>query len=78
MPPRSPGDHDVLVGVSGGTIGEPAVAAMAPGGIVFALADPNPEVHPEVAATSLDPRVAPAVAAAVAAAGRDGVARAAT
>ncbi|MEW2428050.1 NADP-dependent malic enzyme [Micromonospora sp. NPDC047644] len=41
---------DVLVGVSGGQIPEAAVAQMAPGGIVFALANPTPEVHPEVAA----------------------------
>ncbi|MET8264257.1 NAD(P)-dependent malic enzyme [Micromonospora arida] len=41
---------DVLVGVSGGQIPEAAVAGMAPGGIVFALANPTPEVHPEVAA----------------------------
>jgi malate dehydrogenase (oxaloacetate-decarboxylating) len=41
---------DVLIGVSGGTIPEEAVAAMAPRGIVFALANPNPEVHPSVAA----------------------------
>ncbi|MEU8260171.1 NADP-dependent malic enzyme [Micromonospora sp. NPDC048999] len=41
---------DVLVGVSGGQIPEEAVAGMAPGGIVFALANPTPEVHPEVAA----------------------------
>ncbi|TDB77349.1 NADP-dependent malic enzyme [Micromonospora sp. KC721] len=41
---------DVLVGVSGGEIPEQAVAGMAPGGIVFALANPTPEVHPEVAA----------------------------
>ena len=38
------------IGVSGGTIGEAAVAGMAPGGIVFALANPTPEVHPDVAA----------------------------
>ncbi|MGV9764191.1 NAD(P)-dependent malic enzyme [Micromonospora tulbaghiae] len=43
-------DADVLVGVSGGQIPESAVAGMAPGGIVFALANPTPEVHPEVAA----------------------------
>jgi malate dehydrogenase (oxaloacetate-decarboxylating) len=43
-------DADVLIGVSGGEIGEEAVAAMAPGGIVFALANPTPEVDPEVAA----------------------------
>jgi malate dehydrogenase (oxaloacetate-decarboxylating) len=41
---------DVLIGVSGGEISEAAVAGMAPGGIVFALANPNPEVHPDVAA----------------------------
>ncbi|MEU4398500.1 NAD(P)-dependent malic enzyme [Micromonospora orduensis] len=41
---------DVLIGVSGGQIPETAVAGMAPGGIVFALANPTPEVHPEVAA----------------------------
>jgi malate dehydrogenase (oxaloacetate-decarboxylating) len=40
---------DVLIGVSGGTIPEDAVAGMAPGGIVFALANPTPEVHPDVA-----------------------------
>ncbi|NUR31204.1 MAG: NADP-dependent malic enzyme, partial [Catenulispora sp.] len=37
---------DVLVGVSGGQIAESAIAGMAPGGIVFALANPTPEVHP--------------------------------
>jgi malate dehydrogenase (oxaloacetate-decarboxylating) len=41
---------DVLIGVSGGEIPEEAVAAMAPDGIVFALANPTPEVHPSVAA----------------------------
>jgi malate dehydrogenase (oxaloacetate-decarboxylating) len=41
---------DVLIGVSGGQIPEEAVAAMAPHGIVFALANPTPEVHPSVAA----------------------------
>jgi malate dehydrogenase (oxaloacetate-decarboxylating) len=40
---------DVLVGVSGGTIEEDAVAGMSPGGAIFALANPNPEVHPTVA-----------------------------
>ncbi|MBX7265390.1 NADP-dependent malic enzyme [Micromonospora sp. Llam7] len=43
-------DADVLIGVSGGQIPERAVAGMAPGGIVFALANPTPEVHPETAA----------------------------
>jgi malate dehydrogenase (oxaloacetate-decarboxylating) len=41
---------DVLIGVSGGAIAEEAVAGMAPNAIVFALANPTPEVHPEVAA----------------------------
>nr|WP_281290711.1 NADP-dependent malic enzyme [Streptomyces sedi] len=41
---------DVFVGVSGGTVPESAVATMAPGAFVFAMANPNPEVHPEVAA----------------------------
>ncbi|MFV2085206.1 NAD(P)-dependent malic enzyme [Micromonospora sp. LOL_021] len=40
---------DVLIGLSGGQIDESAVAGMAPGGIVFALANPTPEVHPEIA-----------------------------
>jgi malate dehydrogenase (oxaloacetate-decarboxylating) len=41
---------DVLIGVSGGQIAEEAVATMARGGIIFALANPTPEVHPTVAA----------------------------
>ncbi|HEY3504211.1 MAG TPA: NADP-dependent malic enzyme [Actinocatenispora sp.] len=40
---------DVLVGVSGGRVEEAAVAGMAPDSIVFALANPTPEVHPDVA-----------------------------
>jgi len=40
---------DVLIGVSGGTIDEAALAQMAPGGAIFALANPTPEVHPNVA-----------------------------
>ena len=40
---------DVLIGLSGGQIDESAVAGMAPGGIIFALANPTPEVHPEIA-----------------------------
>ena len=42
-------DADVFIGVSGGTIPEEAVASMAPDAIVFALANPHPEVHPDVA-----------------------------
>jgi malate dehydrogenase (oxaloacetate-decarboxylating) len=41
---------DVLIGVSGGKIPEEAIAAMASDGIIFALANPTPEVHPDVAA----------------------------
>lgn len=41
---------DVFIGVSGGTVAEESVARMAPDAIVFAMANPNPEVHPEVAA----------------------------
>ncbi|MCU0264860.1 MAG: NADP-dependent malic enzyme [Actinomycetia bacterium] len=40
---------DVFVGVSAGTVGDDAVASMAPDSIVFALANPDPEVHPELA-----------------------------
>ncbi|WP_240190713.1 NADP-dependent malic enzyme [Aeromicrobium sp. YIM 150415] len=42
-------DADVFVGVSGGTVPEDAVAQMAPNAIVFAMANPHPEVHPDVA-----------------------------
>jgi malate dehydrogenase (oxaloacetate-decarboxylating) len=41
---------DVLIGVSGGRIDESSLTGMAPRGIVFALANPTPEVHPEIAA----------------------------
>jgi malate dehydrogenase (oxaloacetate-decarboxylating) len=41
---------DVFVGVSGGTVPETVVATMAPDAIVFALANPEPEIRPEVAA----------------------------
>jgi malate dehydrogenase (oxaloacetate-decarboxylating) len=40
---------DVFIGVSGGVVPEEAVAAMAADSIVFALANPDPEVHPDVA-----------------------------
>jgi malate dehydrogenase (oxaloacetate-decarboxylating) len=40
---------DVFIGVSGGTIPEEAIASMASDAIVFALANPHPEVHPDVA-----------------------------
>ena len=40
---------DVFIGVSAGTVSEDAVASMAPKSCVFALANPEPEVHPAVA-----------------------------
>ncbi|WP_431680447.1 NAD(P)-dependent malic enzyme [Kitasatospora sp. KL5] len=40
---------DVFIGVSGGTVPEDVVATMAEGCFVFAMANPNPEIHPEVA-----------------------------
>ena len=40
---------DVFIGVSGGTVPEEAVAAMAPDAVIFGLANPHPEVHPDVA-----------------------------
>ena len=40
---------DVFVGVSGGTVPEEVVATMAADAIVFGLANPTPEVHPDVA-----------------------------
>ena len=43
------GGADVYIGVSGGTVPEEVVATMADDAIIFGLANPNPEVHPEVA-----------------------------
>lgn len=40
---------DVFIGVSGGTVPESAVAGMAPEAIIFSLANPHPEIHPDVA-----------------------------
>jgi len=40
---------DVFIGVSGGSVPEEAVARMARDAIVFSLANPNPEVHPDIA-----------------------------
>lgn len=42
-------DADVYVGVSGGTVPEADIARMAPHSTIFALANPTPEVHPDVA-----------------------------
>jgi malate dehydrogenase (oxaloacetate-decarboxylating) len=41
---------DVYIGLSGGTVPESAIASMAAGCIVFSLANPTPEVDPEMAA----------------------------
>ena len=40
---------DVFIGLSGGTIREDCLGAMADDAIVFALSNPDPEIHPEVA-----------------------------
>ena len=40
---------DVLVGLSSGTVPPEAVRSMAPDSVVFAMANPDPEVHPDVA-----------------------------
>jgi malate dehydrogenase (oxaloacetate-decarboxylating) len=40
---------DVFIGLSGGTVPEEGLAGMRPGGVIFGLANPNPEVHPDVA-----------------------------
>jgi malate dehydrogenase (oxaloacetate-decarboxylating) len=39
---------DVYIGVSSGKVADEAVASMAKDSIIFALANPNPEIHPEV------------------------------
>lgn len=41
---------DVFLGLSAGTIAEELIASMAPEAIVFAMSNPDPEIHPEVAA----------------------------
>ncbi|AUS79438.1 NADP-dependent malic enzyme [Actinoalloteichus sp. AHMU CJ021] len=41
---------DVLVGVSSSPVPEELVASMAPGAVVFALSNPDPEIHPDIAA----------------------------
>jgi malate dehydrogenase (oxaloacetate-decarboxylating) len=41
---------DMFLGVSGGVVPEELVATMAPDGIVMALSNPDPEIHPDVAA----------------------------
>jgi malate dehydrogenase (oxaloacetate-decarboxylating) len=41
-------DADVYIGVSSGKVADEAVATMAKDAIIFALANPNPEIHPDV------------------------------
>jgi malate dehydrogenase (oxaloacetate-decarboxylating) len=41
---------DVFLGVSAALVPEELIATMAPDGIVFALSNPDPEIHPDVAA----------------------------
>ncbi|MEH6796000.1 MAG: NADP-dependent malic enzyme [Rhodococcus sp. (in: high G+C Gram-positive bacteria)] len=40
---------DVFLGLSAGKVDESYIASMAPDSIVFALSNPDPEIHPEVA-----------------------------
>src|SRR5690606_24452539 len=40
---------DVFLGLSAGTIAEDLIASMAPESIVFAMSNPDPEIHPDVA-----------------------------
>ncbi|MDV7197566.1 NADP-dependent malic enzyme [Rhodococcus kroppenstedtii] len=40
-------DADVFIGVSAGTVAHEAIASMAPNSIVFALSNPDPEIHPD-------------------------------
>ncbi|KAA0107686.1 NADP-dependent malic enzyme [Mycolicibacterium sp. P1-5] len=40
---------DVFMGVSAGLVPEEFIATMTPGGIVFAMSNPDPEIHPDAA-----------------------------
>jgi malate dehydrogenase (oxaloacetate-decarboxylating) len=40
---------DMFLGLSAGLVPEELIATMAPGGIVFALSNPDPEIHPDAA-----------------------------
>ncbi|KUI30052.1 malate dehydrogenase [Mycobacterium sp. IS-1496] len=40
---------DMFLGLSAGVVAEELIATMAPGGIVFALSNPDPEIHPDAA-----------------------------
>ncbi|MFE3293810.1 NADP-dependent malic enzyme [Rhodococcus sp. NPDC059234] len=41
---------DVFLGVSAGTVPEEIIATMAPEAIIFAMSNPDPEIHPDIAA----------------------------
>ncbi len=41
---------DVFIGLSSGNVPPDVVATLAPNAIIFALANPNPEIHPDLAA----------------------------
>jgi malate dehydrogenase (oxaloacetate-decarboxylating) len=43
------GGADMFLGLSAGVVPEEIIATMAPGGIVFALSNPDPEIHPDAA-----------------------------
>jgi malate dehydrogenase (oxaloacetate-decarboxylating) len=45
---------DVFVGLSGARVPAEVLSRLAPGGIVFALSNPDPEVHPDLAARYAD------------------------
>jgi malic enzyme len=40
---------EMFLGLSAGVVAEELIATMAPGGIVFALSNPDPEIHPDLA-----------------------------
>ena len=40
---------DMFLGLSAGVVPEDIIATMAPNGIVFALSNPDPEIHPDAA-----------------------------
>ncbi|MGH3642690.1 MAG: NAD(P)-dependent malic enzyme [Mycobacterium sp.] len=40
---------DMFLGLSAGVVPEEIIAKMAPGGVVFALSNPDPEIHPDAA-----------------------------
>ena len=44
------GGADVFIGLSSGNVPPDVVATLAPNAIIFALANPNPEIHPDLAA----------------------------